>query len=66
MSLQALAESAPEYIKYVYCGEPYTYSWGMDPEYVEDGIHPNMKGLQLLATCMKKDVDTDTVAMYSN
>ena len=50
----------------MFCGQPYSYGWGMNPEYVEDGIHPNLKGLQLLATCIQKDVDIDMVAMHSN
>ena len=63
---QALAQSAPEYIKYVYCGKPYAYEWGMNPDYVEDGVHPNQEGLELLAACIKKDVDTDMSSYRSN
>ena len=63
---QALAKSAPEYIKYVYCGKPYTYEAGMNPEYVEDGVHPNQVGLELLAACIKKDVDTDMGSSQAN
>lgn len=63
---QALAQSAPEYIKYVYCGKPYAYEWGMNPDYVEDGVHPNQVGLELLAACIKKDVDTDMSSPRAN
>ena len=65
--LQALAEALPQYVKYVYCGKPYAYEYGMNFEYVEDGIHPNQKGLELLAQCIQKDVDTDLATpMYTN
>ena len=64
--LQALAQSAPQYIKYVYCGKPYAYEWNMNPDYVEEGIHPYQKGLVLLAECIKKDVDIDMGSSQAN
>ena len=59
MRVQALAQSAPDYIRYLYCGQPYAYEYGINSQLLEDGIHPTVPGLELLAACIQKDVDVD-------
>ena len=59
LRLQALALSNPDYVKYLYCGEPYAYAYSIDSQLLGDGIHPSIPGLEKLAACIQQDVDED-------
>lgn len=58
-ALQALALLHPDYIKYIYCGAPYSWAYGINWDLLEDGIHPNPQGLDMLAACVQPDIDAD-------
>ena len=55
---QRLAQS-DALIKYRYCGQPYTFGFGINSNLLYDGVHPNAEGLELLASCIQQDVEQD-------